>query len=337
MKRLPYTQAALPLLLALVLLGGCGHKEAKDTQVAAKVNGKEITVSQVNFALSRLGQQIPQDKLKQVGAQALNSIIDQTLLEQAAVKDKLDRDPQVLQAIEAAKLQILAQAYAQKQTTGVAKPTDADIAKYYNDHPDLFAQRKIYKLQELQIQAKPEQIDAIKQQLTSSGNMGDFVNWLKGQNIPFQGGETVQAAEQIPLPLLDRLSKLNPGQAALVNNNGTLLVIVVAATQPQPVTLDQAKPQITAFLTNQAHQKALADLIKQLKDSGKIEYLGEFADAGKAAEAPSASSDDQGAAPAPAAAPSPSDVSPGQSSGQQSANDVSAPNSVLQKGAAGLK
>ena len=329
MKRLPYTQAALPLLLALVLLGGCGNKEAKDTQVAAKVNGKEITVSQVNFALSRLGQQIPQDKLKQVSAQALNSIIDQTLLEQAAVKDKLDRDPQVLQAIEAAKLQILAQAYAQKQTGDVAKPTDADITKYYNDHPDLFAQRKIYKLQELQIQAKPEQIDAIKKQLTSSGNMGDFVNWLKSQNIPFQGGETVQAAEQIPLPLLDRLSKLNPGQAALVNNNGTLLVIVIAATQPQPVTLDQAKPQITAFLTNQAHQKAVADLIKQLKDSGKIEYLGEFADAGKAAE--------QAAAPAPAAAPSPSDVSPAQSGGQQPADNVSAPDSVVQKGAAGLK
>ena len=332
MKRLPHAQAALPLLLTLVLLGGCGHKEAKDTQVAAKVNGKEITVSQVNFALSRLGQQIPQDKLKQVSDQALNSIIDQTLLKQAAVKDKLDRDPQVLQAIEAAKLQILAQAYAQKQTANVAKPTDADIAKYYNGHPDLFAQRKIYKLQELQIQAKPEQADAIRKQLTSSGNMGDFVNWLKSQNIPFQGGETVQPAEQIPLPLLDRLSKLNPGQAALVNNNGTLLVIVVAATQPQPVTLDQAKPQITAFLTNQAHQKAIADLIKQLKDSGKVEYLGEFANAGKAAPA-----GDQGAAPAPAAAPSPADVSAGQSSGQQPANDVGAPDNVLQKGAAGLK
>ena len=336
MKRPPYAQAALlPLLLSLVLLGGCGHKEAKDTQVAAKVNGKEITVSQVNFALSRLGQQIPQDKLKQVSAQALNSIIDQTLLEQAAVKDKLDRDPQVLQTIEAAKLQILAQAYAEKQTANVAKPTEADIAKYYNDHPDLFAQRKIYKLQELQIQAKPAQIDTIRQHLTSSGNMGDFVNWLKSQNIPFQGGETVQPAEQIPLPLLDRLAKLNPGQAALVNNNGTLLVIVVAATQPQPVTLDQAKAQIGAVLAAQARQKAVADLVKQLKDSGKVEYLGEFANAGKAAQG--APAVDQGAAPAPAAAPSPSDVSPAQSSGQQPANDVSAPDSVLQKGAAGLK
>lgn len=335
MKRLPFAQATLPLMLTLLLLGGCGHKEAKDTQVAAKVNGEEITVSQVNFALSRLGQQIPQDKLQQVSNQALNSIINQTLLEQAAVKDKLDRDPTVLQAIEAAKLQILAQAYAEKQTSSTAKPTDADISQYYNDHPDLFAQRKIYKLQELQIQAKPEQVDSIKQQLTSTGNMGDFVNWLKSQNIPFQGGETVQAAEQIPLPLLERLSKLNPGQAALVDNNGTLLVIVVAAAQPQPVTLDQAKAQITAFLANQARQKAVADLVKQLKDSGKIEYLGQFADAGKAAEtAPAA---DQGTAPAPAAAPSPADVSPSQNSGQQPANDVSAPDSALQKGAAGLK
>ena len=334
MKRLPFARAALPLLLSLALLGGCGRKEAaKDTQVAAKVNGQEITVSQINFALSRLGQQIPQDKLKQVSAQALNQLVNQTLLEQAAIKDKLDRDPQVLQAIEAAKLQILAQSYAEKQVGNTAKPTDAQISQYYNDHPDLFSQRKIYKLQELQIQAKPEQFDAVKQQLTGSGNMGDFVNWLKSQGIPFQGGETVQAAEQIPLPLLDRLAKLNPGQAALVNNNGTLLVIVVAAAQPQPVTLDQAKAQITAFLTNQARQKAVTDLVKNLKDSGKVEYLGEFADAGKAAE----SAADQGAAPAPAAAPSPAAVSPDQGASQQPANAVNAPDSVLQKGAAGLK
>lgn len=129
----------------------------------------------------------------------------------------------------------------------------ASVVQYYNNHPELFADRKVYKLQELQIQAKPDQFDAIKQELSSAGNMQDFVNWLKSQNVPFKGGETVQAAEQIPLPLLTHLAKLNPGQAVLINNNGNLLVIVVAASQPQPVTLDQAEARIAALLRSQTH------------------------------------------------------------------------------------
>ncbi|WP_296827430.1 hypothetical protein [Thiobacillus sp.] len=55
-----FKKLVLPLMVAAVLVAGCGDKkegaakEEKPTQVAAKVNGTELTVSQVNYALQRI-------------------------------------------------------------------------------------------------------------------------------------------------------------------------------------------------------------------------------------------------------------------------------------------
>jgi hypothetical protein len=67
-----------------------------------------------------------------------------------------------------------------------------------------------------------------------------------------------------------------------------LLVIVVAGAQVQPVTLEQAKPAIARALQTQARQKAAKAELDALKAAAKIEYLGEFADAGKQEAAPAA-------------------------------------------------
>src|SRR5882724_11602299 len=89
-------------LLAVTL--GCGRdsKSAAATQVLAKVNGDEISVHQLNDRLSQV--QIPTDvDATAVRKQVLESLIDEQLLVQRAMADKVDRDPQVLQAIERTK------------------------------------------------------------------------------------------------------------------------------------------------------------------------------------------------------------------------------------------
>ncbi|WP_204265221.1 hypothetical protein, partial [Klebsiella pneumoniae] len=76
---------------------------------------------------------------------------------QKAQELKLDRDPRVVQQVEAAKREIIARAYAERIGESVAKPANDEIAKYYAEKPALFKERRIYSLQELNIEAKPEQ------------------------------------------------------------------------------------------------------------------------------------------------------------------------------------
>ncbi|WP_018506435.1 EpsD family peptidyl-prolyl cis-trans isomerase [Thiobacillus thioparus] len=312
----------LPLLI-VALIAGCGDKkdgtaeESKPTQVAAKVNGTELTVSQVNYALQRIPN-LDKDQSKAASLQVIRNLVDQEVLAQKAQSEKLDRDPVVVQALDAARRQIMAEVYMTRKLGTPAEPTDAEVSDYFNKHPELFTKRKIYRLQELSIKAPKEKQETIRKQLTDSKTLGDFVAWLKDEKYPVQASQGVKPAEQLPQAILPKLAEMPDGQAMIVNTPEGLLVIVLADSQVQPVTQEQAKPAIARLLQNEARQKAAKAELDKVKAEAKIEYVGEFADAGK--EAP--------AAPATPAAPAESATTPA-----APAADADA----ISKGVSGLK
>jgi EpsD family peptidyl-prolyl cis-trans isomerase len=76
-------------------------KEKKPGQALASVNGDEITVLQLNEELQRAGVQAGQQEV--ASKRLLEGLIDRQLLVAEATKEKLDRDPKVVQAIERAR------------------------------------------------------------------------------------------------------------------------------------------------------------------------------------------------------------------------------------------
>ena len=298
----------LPLLI-VALMAGCGDKkggtaeESKPTQVAAKVNGTELTVSQVNYALQRIPN-LDKDQSKAASLQVIRNLVDQEVLAQKAQSEKLDRDPVVVQALDAVRRQIMAEAYMTRKLGTPAEPTDAEVTDYFDKHPELFTKRKIYRLQELSIKAPKEKQETIRKQLADSKTLSDFAAWLKDEKYPVQASQGVKPAEQLPQGLLPKLAEMPDGQAMVVNTPEGLLVILLADSQVQPVTLEQAKPAIARLLQNEARQKAAKAELDKVKAEAKIEYMGEFADAGKepAAAATAGSAAEPAAAPAAPAA-----------------------------------
>ncbi|MBC2732578.1 EpsD family peptidyl-prolyl cis-trans isomerase [Thiobacillus sp.] len=301
-----FKKLVLPLMVAAVLVAGCGDKkegaakEEKPTQVAAKVNGTELTVSQVNYALQRIPN-LDKDQSKAASLQVIRNLVDQEVLAQKAQSEKLDRDPVVVQALDAARRQIMAEIYMTRKLGTPTEPTDAEVSDYFNKHPELFTKRKIYRLQELSIKAPKEKQEAIRKQLTDSKTLSDFVAWLKDEKYPVQASQGVKPAEQLPQALLPKLAEMPDGQAMVVNTPEGLLVILLADSQVQPVTLEQAKPAIVRLLQNEARQKAAKAELDKVKAEAKIEYVGEFADAGKPETAPAAPAESAATPTAPAA------------------------------------
>jgi len=295
----------LPLLV-VALIAGCGDKkdgtaeEGKPTQVAAKVNGTELTVSQVNYALQRIPN-LDKDQSKAASLQVIRNLVDQEVLAQKAQSEKLDRDPVVVQALDAARRQIMAEVYMTRTLGTPAEPTDAEVSDYFNKHPELFTTRKIYRLQELAIKAPKEKQETIRKQLADSKTLGDFAAWLKDEKYPVQASQGVKPAEQLPQAILPKLAEMPDGQAMVVNTPEGLLVILLADSQVQPVTLEQAKPAIARLLQNEARQKAAKAELDKVKAEAKIEYVGEFADAGKPETPPVAPAESAATPTAPAA------------------------------------
>jgi EpsD family peptidyl-prolyl cis-trans isomerase len=306
-KRMIKPRASLLAAVAVAtLLAACGggDKGEKASQTAAKVNKEEITVHQINFVLQRQPNLKP-EQAEVASRQVLERLIDQELALQKAEEQKLDRDPRVVQQIEAAKREIIARAYVERVGESAAKPTAEEIAKYYAEKPALFKDRRIYSLQELQIEAKPEQLPVLREKLTASKTLPEFIEYLKANDIRFAGNQAVRAAEQLPLSSLDNIARLKDGESTVTITPAGMTVLTLAGSRSQPVDEARARPAIEAFLLNQRKAELVQKDIKALRDSSKIEYVGKFAQpAPGAASAPAAqpiAPTTDAAAPAPAA------------------------------------
>ena len=295
----------IALVSAASLLAACGDKKEKGaSQTAAKVNKSEITVHQINFVLQQQ-RNIRPEQADAAGKQILERLIDQELALQKADDLKLDRDPRVVQQLEAAKREIIARAYLEKVGEAAPKPTPDEIKKYYEEKPALFKERRIYSIQEIGIEATPEQVDGLRAKLAASKNINEFVEFLKANDFKFAGNQAVRAAEQLPLQSLDAFAKLQDGQAVLNVGPAGVQVVVLANSRSQPVTEEQARPAIEQFLLNDRKRKLIEDDVKKMRADAKVEYVGKFGEGTPPAAAATP------AAPAASVGLSGSDISKG--------------------------
>ncbi|MDP1532787.1 MAG: EpsD family peptidyl-prolyl cis-trans isomerase, partial [Rubrivivax sp.] len=260
----------LAVLAAALVLAGCGEKKDKTaSQTAAKVNKSEITVHQINFVLQQQRNLRP-EQADAASKQILERLIDQELALQKADDLKIDREPRVVQQLEAAKREILARAYLEKVGEAAAKPSAEEIKKYYDDKPALFKDRRIYSIQEIGIEATPDQLPALRERLAAAKNINEFVEYLKTNGFKFAGNQAVRAAEQLPLNSLDAFAQMRDGQAMIVPSPAGVQVVVLAGSRSQPVSEEQARPAIEQFILNERKRKLVEDDVKAMRASAQM-------------------------------------------------------------------
>lgn len=278
----PGRVAVIALAAVVVVLAGCGEKKDKEkpaSQTAAKVNKEEITVHQINFVLQQQRGLAP-EQAASASKQVLERLIDQELALQKAQDQKLDREPRVVQQLEAARREIIARAYVEKIGGGAPKPTPAEIKAYYDAHPALFKERRVYSLQELSIQAKPEDVATLQAKLVAAKDLPEFINFLKSANFKFGANQVVRPAEQLPLAAVDKFAALKDGQSIFNTVPGGVQVVFLAGSRSQPIDEQRAVPAVEQFLLNERKRKVVEDDLKALRAASKVEYVGEYAKGG---------------------------------------------------------
>jgi EpsD family peptidyl-prolyl cis-trans isomerase len=317
-------------LLAMVL-SACSSGERPAGQVAVKVNDGELSVHQVNAQLARMRNIAPEQQ-DAVRKRVVDSLIDQQLLIERAMAAKLDRDPEVLDAIEQSRAQILAQAYVRKSLGEQARPGENDVKRYFDENPALFAQRRIYRIEEIGTDAPIARADELRQVVQRAKTIGEVAQWLQKNGFKVAANVAVRGAEQLPMPQLKAIHALKDGDKTLLEGPRGMTVVHLLASQSQPLDAEQARPMIEQYLGNRKRDELAREELKRLREQARIEYLGEFAKLAALTPAPAA----EAATPAVAGAASAAEpAAPGKPGDAGTARSAST--EVIDRGLSGLR
>jgi EpsD family peptidyl-prolyl cis-trans isomerase len=267
------TLFSISILVAILLaLCSCARDEKKASgQVAAKVNGEEISAQQIYDAIAR-GGGVPPAQSKQAAARILERIIEQELLVQGALEAKLDRDPNVAQAIKSAKREVLGQAYIAKVISTVGRSSGEEIEAFYRQNPALFERRRIYRTVELAVVAPAEQLGALKAATAGTTRLDDVEGWLKSHKLPFQVVTSGKPAEQIPMNILAHVSEMRDGQIGVFTTPRGASVVQLVQSEAVPLSEQQAMSVIERYLLNRERLSVAQAEVKKLRERAKIEY-----------------------------------------------------------------
>jgi EpsD family peptidyl-prolyl cis-trans isomerase len=274
-------------VVAALALSGCADKAKSATQVAAKVNKAELSIHQINHQLERQHGLRP-EQADIAGRQILERLIDQELAVQRAEELKIDRDPAVLQAIDAARREIISRAYLDRVSEAASRPTVAEVKQYFDDMPALFRERRLYDLREISIEAQAEQLESLSNQLKTTKDPSEYMQYLRSRGINFSSNSSMRPAEHVPLSMLAALARMKDGEAILTPTRRGADVLFFLAAHLSPIDETKARPAIEQFLLNERKRQLVENDLKALRTAGKIQYVGKFAaaPAATAAELP---------------------------------------------------
>jgi EpsD family peptidyl-prolyl cis-trans isomerase len=264
----------LVLLLALSLLPlGCERAAAEWPASSAAANVAAARVNGVEISLS-----VPKGGNTQA-IQALERAIDRELLVQQALRDELERDPavaaQLAEAIENARRDVLVRAWLERRA-GYAKSDAEKVRDFYNDNPALFAERRIYRLNQLAVSAPSEMVEVLRGEIEGVAELDAAAARLRARNLRFTAGSLTAPAEKLPLAWLPRLARMKAGEVAVFAAPSGATVVQVAQVEEAPLSDEQAAPLIEQFLSGKQRLEIAAAEVKRLREAARIEYIGDF-------------------------------------------------------------
>ena len=263
-------------LLIVFALAGCSRSQPDAgmgaSQVLARLAGGEITVQQLNTLLASR-QAMSADHT--VRRQALDSLIDQRLLADFARQNKLDRSPGVMADLQAATTAVLARAAADQLRAKAERPTDAEINAYYDAHPQAFARRRVYRVDELAFVLPDSERKSLEATLAQARQLDDIAAWLQKQQRVFGRQSGIVKPEDLRDDDAIALQSASVGTITMLRDakGSNLKVMQILQITPYPVLRADARAFIETQLTSKRQREFLDSEVASMRAKADIQYL----------------------------------------------------------------
>jgi peptidyl-prolyl cis-trans isomerase C len=243
-----------------------------DDPVVARVNGTVLRRSDLNLQLHSAPPQIQQQPLDKVYPQLLNSMVNATLLEQAARKAKLDQNTQVKEQISAASTEILANAYV--SSIARSEISEAKLRQAYDTYAKDAPKTEEIHARHILVGTEQEAKDIIAQ--LDKG--ADFATLAKDKTTDpsgkSNGGDLGYFTKQDMVPeFANAAFALKPGEytkTPVKTQFGWHVIKLEDRRAGKAGTYEQVAPEIAQQMT----QQIVAAKLQELRGQGKIELFG---------------------------------------------------------------
>ncbi|AMP00803.1 peptidyl-prolyl cis-trans isomerase, EpsD family [Collimonas arenae] len=262
------------MLLAAMTLSACGDQKKKTNKVLATVDGNEITALQLDAELQHVNGATEENSVqkKTLRKQALDALINRQILLKEAVRNKIDRDPKLIQIVERFKTQAIVQAYLESKEGNLSKPSKSEIDAYFEEHPELFAHRQILDVEQLIIAA--HDFDGpLRSEMDSATSLSQMTTWLKKKRVGYARTQHTYTSADLPAEIVGQIRKLGKNHLFVLEDGQQDLLCALTELRESPISREVATAQIERYLLNKKIQEVATAEIARLRSLAKLEYI----------------------------------------------------------------
>ena len=255
-KRLVWLAVAGAAILAVVLVVAAltfGSNRAPQGQVIAQIGRTEITHADLEAEARAQGL----SSNSALSAPVVQAVIARTLLAREAERRGIQRSPTYPSDRRRADAQLLASG-ALRALPSPPAPSAAEIAAFIAAHPERFAERQRWLLNELRYPASraPDLAGATLEEAKAK---------LEAARQPYQPLTISSLAPDVPAPLQHALSVTPQGRMAVWCIGGGCTAIAISASEAAPVDADMAQTAARTALLTAARERQVRLLVNQLR------------------------------------------------------------------------
>lgn len=257
-------------VLTACLICACSPPKTEPGQVIARINGDEISVHQLNFAIEKNRTATPSDATRDA---MLERLLDRQVAMQQAIAAGLDRRAEIMMRLEEARRDILATAYAESVASSSSTQISSEaIARYYSDHPALFKQRRVYRVREVTLGPDMPALEETRGRLARKEDLATVISWLQQQPGRFSDQSVLRPAEQFPVEIADRMIEVQPGQTISFVSPQGLVIYQLQSSEPAALSWEDAEPLIRTFLKKQQASEIWRNELKRLRAKSETRH-----------------------------------------------------------------
>ena len=257
-------------IMAMTSVGAAdGNTRSGNTQVVAKVGAREITLSDIQIEAERLGLGVNDPGAAKY---ALQSIIDRTLLSDAAKQNKLSRQSEAIRKIAAAEEQVLADIYL-STASHPPEPTPTEIDAYISANADLFSKRKHYSFLVLTLPTETFDAEDLTPKFDETADFLALKRHLELSGAKFSLATLSRSAAAFPEPIRRQLAAYGVNDNIVIKGDDDTQILKITMEVAAPLDKREARKVARQILLQTAARDRSAALIANLRNQSRVEYL----------------------------------------------------------------